>query len=230
MVRPRSLVDTPTRRHSHTLHAGLERIQIGARTVIDFKREKRVASAMLTFLLDTRCLVAAADRPTNFHYNEAAAQLIEAGRAGRVRTLVVTRVEYDLEIYSTDLFAGRRKWLSERPFIQRVPGAYELGVSRPEWGDMAVSDSQKAILAEFGKIVGTPPASQFDLHLLGAALLAQVNALVAIDKFAVYNKRDPMGRSLEDVATLIRNACGLEVISPETALNRVDPDQSYPAM
>ncbi len=115
------------RRPRLTPHAGLERIQIGARTVIDFKREKRVASAMLTFLLDTRCLVAAADRPTNFHYNEAAAQLIEAGRAGRVRTLVVTRVEYDLEIYSTDLFAGRRKWLSERPFIQTRAWGLRVG-------------------------------------------------------------------------------------------------------
>ncbi len=185
---------------------------------------------MLTFLLDTRCLVAAADRPTNFHYNEAAARLIEAGRAGRVRPLVVTRVEYDLQINSPDLFAGRRKWLSERPFIQRVPGAYAIGVSRREWGDIVVSDSQKVILAELGKIVGTPPASQFGLHLLGAALLAQVDALVAIDKFAVYNKRDPMGRSLEDIATLIRNACALEVISPETALSRVDSDQSNPAV
>ena len=99
--------------------------------MIDFKREKRVASAMLTFLLDTHYLMAAADRPTNFYYNKAAAQLIEAGRAGRARLLAVTRVEYDLETASPDLFTGRRKWLSERPFIQRVPGAYMLGVRGP---------------------------------------------------------------------------------------------------
>ena len=179
---------------------------------------------MLTFLLDTRCLMAAADSPTNFHYNEAAAQLIEAGRAGRVRLLVVTRVEYDLETSSPQRFMGRRKWLSERPFIQRVPGVYTMGVSRPEWGDIVVSDSQKVILAELGKIVGTSPAPRFALHHLGAALLAHVDALVTIDWYALYNKRDPMGRSLEDIATLIRIASGLEVIDPETALSRVNSD------
>lgn len=186
---------------------------------------------MLTFLLDTHYLMAAADRPTNFYYNKAAAQLIEAGRAGRARLLAVTRVEYDLETASPDLFTGRRKWLSERPFIQRVPGAYMLGVSRPEWGDIAPSDSQMATLNELAIIVGRSVSPRcVALHHLGAALLAQVDAVVTIDGYAMFKKRDPKGRSLEDDATLIRNACGLEVISPETALSRVDHDQSKPAM
>jgi hypothetical protein len=200
-------------------------------TVIDFKREERVTSAMVSFLLDTHCLMAAAHHPANFYYNKAAAQLIEAGRAGRVRLLAVTRVEYDLEMASPDLFTGRHKWLSERPFIQRVPGAYMLGVSRPEWGDTALSDSQMVTLDELAMIVGRSVSPRcVALHHLGAALLAQVDAVVTIDGYAMFKKRDPMGRSLEDIATLIRNACGLEVIDPETALSRVDSGESDPAV
>jgi hypothetical protein len=174
---------------------------------------------VLTDLLDTSCLIAA-QTPGELHH-EAAAQLVEAGRAGRVHLLTATSVEYDLETASPERTEERHEWLSVRPFIRRVPGPFTLDVSRLDWGDILVSDAQRDTLYELQRIVGTrAPAEgpdefwrrhQFDRHHVSAAFLARADALVTTDK-----------RDLLDKARAIWDACGLRVLDPATALAQLD--------
>ena len=56
---------------------------------------------MLTFLLDTGCLIAA-QTPGERHY-EATVHLVKGGLAGRVQLLTATSVEYDLEAASPEV-------------------------------------------------------------------------------------------------------------------------------
>jgi hypothetical protein len=176
---------------------------------------------LLTYLLDTGCLIAA--QTPGERYYEATDQLVEAGREGRVHLLTATSVEYDLEKASPELGDVRRDWLSERPYIRRVPGPFTLDVSRLDWGDVLVSDEQAELLSHLKRILGTPAPSeqpgdgwrrrQIDRHHASAALLAEADALVTTDGDDLLSKRDA-----------VWSACGLRILDPDSALVQLDPE------
>jgi hypothetical protein len=134
--------------------------------------------------------------------------------------MTATSVEYDLEAANAELAELRRDWLAERPFIRRIPGPFTLDISRMDWGDVLVSDSDKDILVKVGNVLGTaPPASgpndqwrrrQIDLHHVGAAFLACADALVTTDYDDLLRKSER-----------IRVACGIDVIDPQAAVDRI---------
>ena len=169
---------------------------------------------LLTYLLDTGCLIAA-QTPGEPHHL-AAEGLVRAGMAGDVSLITATSVEYDLEAASPELAQVRRAWLASRPFIRRVPGPFTLDVSRLDWGDVLVSDEQAESLGKLKKILGTPaPAEpdnrwrrrQIDRHHASAALLAQADGLVTTDRDDILRRRDA-----------ILTECGLLVLDPEEAI------------
>ena len=174
---------------------------------------------MLTYLLDTGCLIAA--QTPGERYHSAAAQLVDAGEAGRVNLITATSVEYDLEAAGIERAQDRREWLSDRSFIRRVPGPVLFDISRLDWGDVIVSDEDAELITKLGRVVGTPAPSgtpgddwrrdQIDFHHAAAAVLAKADALVSTDLHDLIRKRDA-----------IWSACGLCVLDPEMALAQLD--------
>jgi hypothetical protein len=106
---------------------------------------------LLTYLLDTGCLIAA-QTPREPHHL-AAEGLVRAGMAGDVSLITAMSIEYDLEAASPELAQVRRAWLASRPFIRSVPGPFTLDVSRLDWGDVLVSDEQAESLGKLKKIL-----------------------------------------------------------------------------
>jgi predicted nucleic acid-binding protein len=173
---------------------------------------------ILTFLLDSGCLIAAQTPGEQFH--AAAAKLIEAGAAGLVHLTTATSVEYDLEAADAERAELRRDWLAERPFIRRVPGPFILDISRLDWGDVLVDDADADTLGKVRDIlVTTPPPggpddrwrrNQIDYHHVAAASLAGADAIVTTDKKDLLRRREK-----------IRDACRVDVIDPQEAVSRI---------
>jgi hypothetical protein len=131
--------------------------------------------------------------------------------------LIATSLGYDLEKAGSEREELRKRWVSDRPCIQNVPGPGTLDVTRLDAGDVYVSDEQLQRLEPLQGILGKPVGSQnwrrseLDRHHVGAAVLAEADGFVTTDYHDILRHKDE-----------ILEATGIRAVNPTEAVAWVE--------
>jgi hypothetical protein len=177
---------------------------------------------MLRLTLDTSTVIHGAQGQ---RYGPQIDELVELAHAGRIGLWITTAFGNDQERASADKLQRNLSWLSERPLIGTVPGAFRLDYSRIGIDTVLLSEDQKVVAMTIDEIL-LPQAYRVgnlrngdeavmakwrrkanDVQHLVAHLIAGHDAFVTSDDDDMLKKR-----------TQLRARTGIVVVDPAEAV------------
>lgn len=108
---------------------------------------------MLTFTLETGCIIAAVQQQEHAKNVE---RLTKLAREGQVTLWLTAAFAADQTRASIEYVRANQAWLAEQPVLQAAPGPFRLDYSYLDGPDVLVSDEQAAVIDAIEDLVLPP--------------------------------------------------------------------------